>query len=229
MRIYPRDWDFIVEHDYPILRNDDGYVYIGANNELHYRHHEGSILADTILTSYIEVLDRITPNTWLCDSGASSDMKINTDGMINLRPLVKTITVGNKDEMKTTYIGDFVGDILTKDNKLKRVVRKDVLVVPELWVNLWSLSKDIGDDTCEVNNEGNTFFVVIDGKKIEFDRSFKAGSGRLYGIETIPVIPEGEAANIQEVKQKFAIETLHAALGHPSEEVSRKTAKLLNI
>ena len=60
--------------------------------------------------------DKITLNTWICDSAASSHMKFNTEGMTNLVEVNEYVKVGNKQEMKVTYKGDFSGNILSKDS-----------------------------------------------------------------------------------------------------------------
>ena len=84
--------------------------------------------------------DKINTNTWLCDSAATSHMKFNTEGMTNLKPCDRQVKVGNGVEMKAKWIGTFVGNILTKAGDLKPVKMDDVLVVPDLWVNLFSLT-----------------------------------------------------------------------------------------
>ena len=60
--------------------------------------------------------EKMTLNTWVCHSAASSHMKFNTDGMNNLRKVNQTVKVGNSQEIQITHIGDFKGEILTKES-----------------------------------------------------------------------------------------------------------------
>ena len=211
-----RDWEWLGEEE--DNNNNDASSETQSSEE-----------PEIVLTQTVPIFDKFTEYTWVGDTAASNDMKNNTDGMFNLRPYVRPVTVGNSDEMMTTFIGDFVGDVLTKDGQLVRVARVNVLVVPELWTNLWSLSKDVADPTCDLKKVDGTIHVASDGRTVKFDRVFPAGTGKLYGVEVLPETFEKETANITAPKKKIAIETMHAMFGHPDEAVSRQTAKALGI
>ena len=171
--------------------------------------------------------DKVTPNTVFCDSAASSDMRNSTEGMINLKPYKKKIKVGNSETMTSTYIGEFHGDILTKQNTLIPYHRKNVIVIPQLWTNLHSLAKDLKDETCKIENKHKTIQLTLHGKKVLFDRNYSAGQGHLIGIEVLPRKFEDEEAGNVSKQMKVAIDTMHQMLGHPDEATARATAKAL--
>ncbi len=85
--------------------------------------------------------DKFNKNTWLCDSAATSHMKNSIEGMTNLEPCVKKIIVGDGKEIYSTHIGTFSALAVQKDGNTSIVILKDTYLAPDLWVNLFSLTK----------------------------------------------------------------------------------------
>jgi len=68
-------------------------------------------------------------------------MKNTSEGMNDLEEHTKKIIVGNGKEIYSTHIGTFTGQISQEDGTTSTVKLKDTYLVPDLWVNLFSLTK----------------------------------------------------------------------------------------
>ena len=78
---------------------------------------------------------------WIGDTGATCHMKSSTEGMYELEKCYNIkIDTANGSTSLVTYIGKYKGDVLCADRKIKKIVMKDVKVVPGLVKNLFSLS-----------------------------------------------------------------------------------------
>src|SRR6056297_1766501 len=77
----------------------------------------------------------------MVDSGATSHMKRDTTGLINVRRHYGHVYVANGDELKVHYIGDWLMEVKHSDGTSKGVMFKDVIVVPNLSRDLLSMGK----------------------------------------------------------------------------------------
>ena len=78
---------------------------------------------------------------WIGDTGATCHMKSSTEGMYEFEKCDNIkIDMANGSTSSVTYIGKYKGDVLCGDGKIKKIVMKDVKVVPGLMKNLFSLS-----------------------------------------------------------------------------------------
>jgi hypothetical protein len=85
----------------------------------------------------------LTINTFIADSGASCHMRNSTAGMYDLEDHVQMITVGNSESMLSKYKGKYKGTIIQQDGTYMDLVLTDVLYIPDVWLNLISLTKAI--------------------------------------------------------------------------------------
>jgi hypothetical protein len=102
----------------------------------------------------------LTNNTFICDSGASCHMRNSTEGMYDLQDHIQAITVGNSETMWSNYIGTFKGTIIQQDGTNIEIVLNDVLYVPDLWVNLISVTKALKYPQTKLNSKGE--LIAID-------------------------------------------------------------------
>jgi hypothetical protein len=86
---------------------------------------------------------KFTPNTFIADSGATRHMRGSIEGMLNLKPHVTDIMVGNNETMPSISKGNNKGVVMQKDGSSFEVILQDVLYIPKLMVNLFSLTKAI--------------------------------------------------------------------------------------
>ncbi|EWM20469.1 retrovirus-related pol polyprotein from transposon tnt 1-94 [Nannochloropsis gaditana] len=77
----------------------------------------------------------------MVDSGATSHMKRNTEGMINVRRHSGHVYVANGDKLHVHYIGDWLMGVKHSDGTVKDVMFKDFIVVPNLSRDLLSMAK----------------------------------------------------------------------------------------
>ena len=84
---------------------------------------------------------RLTANTFIADSGATCHMRNSTSGMYDLEDYIQEITVGNSEIMLSKYRGKFKGTIIQQDGRYMDIILNDVLFVPDLYLNLISLTK----------------------------------------------------------------------------------------
>jgi hypothetical protein len=171
----------------------------------------------------------LTQNTFICDSGASYHMRNSTEGMYELQDHIQAITVGNSETMWSSYIGIFKGTIIQQDGTNIDIVLHDVLYVPDLWVNLISVTKALKYPQTKLNSKGELIAIDFEDSEtqttqtIVFDKIFTTGNGQLLGIE---IQPRKEFSQICLLsKNQMEYNDIHGKLGHPNDQVVKQTAK----
>lgn len=160
----------------------------------------------------------ISKDTFIIDSGATSHMRFSLDGMKNLKPWKVPIKVGNAEDMYSEKIGTYHGKVIQKDGTTYDIVLDDVLYIPELYINLFSLTKVLNNSQVDLKKEQNTIALTYFKHKILFDRIVTVGKGRLLGVDIVP--------NAVNFNTAFVTYTdLHERLGHPNEWVVRQTTR----
>jgi hypothetical protein len=77
----------------------------------------------------------------------------------NSRAKSRTVEIGDNTEVQSLGAGTFMGFHLKEDNKNINLMLKDVLLVPDLWVNLLSITKATSTKNCKVICEENLITV----------------------------------------------------------------------
>ena len=182
-----------------------------------------------VLLSNTDSNCKMTRNTFICDSGASCHMRNSTEGMYDLIDHTQAITVGNSETMYSSYIGKFQGTIIQQDGTNIDIVLHDVLYVPDLWVNLISVTKALKYPQTKLNSKGELIAIDFVDKDqqttqtIVFDKIFTTGNGQLLGIEIQPEKEYGHVCLLSKTQLKY--EDIHGKLGHPNEQVVKQTVK----
>jgi hypothetical protein len=151
-------------------------------------------------------------NLWICDTGASCQMTGSSEGLSNIKNINQKVILGDGRNLKAEKIGDLRLKIVNNDSY---VVLKDVKVVPDLKVNLFSVS-------CALNSgasiilKGKGIIVLKEKTDIGFDEILKMGLGHLMAAK-------------MEVDNNYGLvggeyTEYHKKLGHPLIEAIRKTA-----
>ena len=125
-------------------------------------------------------------NTWILDSGSTSHMRFTKDGLTNLIDWKAPITVGNKEVIYSKQKGTFKGHVVNEDGIQFTVTMDDVLYVPDLIMNLFSLTKTMKNTSIGLERVGHSLALNIDNNKLVFDKEIKGGSGNLMGIDIYP-------------------------------------------
>ena len=77
----------------------------------------------------------------MVDSGATSHMKRDTEELVNVRRHCGHAYVANGDKLEVHDIGDWIMKVKHCDGTIKGVMFKDVIVVPNLSRDLFSMAK----------------------------------------------------------------------------------------
>jgi hypothetical protein len=101
-------------------------------------------------TSQNEIL---TDNIWICDSGACGHYCKSDKGLFNVKDINEKITVGNGESMKAIKVGSFKCYVIQPNGSSVNVTLKEVKYAPELWVNLFSISKALKNGF-DLSNKG---------------------------------------------------------------------------
>ena len=105
-------------------------------------------------------------STWIIDSGASAHMCNNAEKLINIRdPIKQNIIVADNKKIKVECIGDYVQKVVV-NNVENTIIIKNVQCVPELCVNLLSVSQMIKNDHSVVFNKKGCVIFNKDKKLI---------------------------------------------------------------
>ena len=102
--------------------------------------------------------DEILKNTWIADSGASTHMGNSDVGMTNVREVNSPVQIGNGKTLRATKIGDKHMTVLSKDGTMTDIVLKDYKYVPDLWVNLFAVTKCLRNGW-KISNDGVTLIL----------------------------------------------------------------------
>ena len=183
-------------------------------------------------------------NTWLGDTAASTHMGNSDDGMTDVEEVKQTIMIGNGKTLMATKIGTLHRVVYQDDGSYITVQLKDYKYVPDLHVNLFSITKSL-DQGWKLSNDG----VIMKLKKgpvcLKFDKVFKTDNGKVVGVELLPTsgrkgdgyafpttdgdadpVPDPVPSKTESKKgPSWDINRMHRVFNHASETVLRKTAQ----
>jgi hypothetical protein len=98
----------------------------------------------------------MTRDTFVFNSSATSHMRFIKDGMVNLKPLKIATKVGNAEDIYSKAIGTFKGLVTQKDGSTFPIKIEDVLYIPDLYVNLFSMTRVLKNKTMDFKREKGT-------------------------------------------------------------------------
>ena len=168
---------------------------------------------------------------WVGDSGASSHLTFNGQGMTKARKggINEQIVMGNGTKASSTQIGNIHGEILSKEGtSLGRITLEQVTYSPVASFNLLSLTALLKKGwTMEATSK--EFRMKHNNKEIKLDIIIHTPKGMLFCMRIKRDL--SEAGLFQSVMRgkKISINKLHGLFGHGGEERDRKMAKHLEI
>jgi hypothetical protein len=95
-----------------------------------------------------------------------------------LVPCQTAVTVGNNETMYSQAKGSFKGTVHNTDGTSFPLILTDVLYVPNLWLNLFSITKAIRHDTVQLGSSHGNMALRIGRHTFTFDQAYPTGSGR---------------------------------------------------
>jgi hypothetical protein len=124
-------------------------------------------------------------------------------------------------------VGSLRCTIQQKNGEKIVVVFKGLKFVPELWLNLFSISKAL---KCGFNlgNEDVVMKLMKGNTTLYFNRILKTKHGFVPGTKLLPILGNNIGTTtvvVNKVKPKISINNLHNILGHCGEVATRMTAK----
>jgi hypothetical protein len=100
---------------------------------------------------------KLSDTIFIGDSGATCHMRYSSVGMFNLKPCQTAVTVGNNETMYSQAKGSFKGTVHNTDGTSFPIILTDVLYVPDLWLNLFSITKAIQHDSVQLGSSHGKF------------------------------------------------------------------------
>ncbi len=166
---------------------------------------------------------KMNANTWLGDSAASTHMGFSDEGMTDVELINSPVRIGNGKALTATKIGKRRITIIQKDGSSQDAILEEYNGVPELWVNLFSISKSL-QNGWNISNKGVKIKLSKGQANIVFDRIIKTSKGLVVGVE---IVPRTDAmANVMLDRGKtIDINVIHSVLGHPSQDITKQTAQ----
>lgn len=165
-------------------------------------------------------------NSFIADSGASSHMRFSQDGMTSLEPYVVEVKVGNAETIYSTNKGVFKGTVVQRDGTHSEIELRDVLLVPKLWTNLFSITKAIDNPNVGLGKTDDNLIKLLPKNRppIIFDKVIPTGKsgGRLLAMD---IVPDSEHCALSTCSPTY----MHNILNHANDTVVKATAKKLNI
>ncbi|MGL4342651.1 MAG: reverse transcriptase domain-containing protein, partial [Lactococcus lactis] len=165
-------------------------------------------------------------HSFIADSGASSHMRFSKEGMTELQPYVVEVKVGNAETIYSTDRGKFTGTVIQRDGSRSEIELKDVLLVPKLWTNLFSITRAIDNPKIGSGKTDDNLIKIIpeDRQPIVFDKVIPTGKsgGRLLALD---IVPKSEHCALSTCSPSH----MHNILSHANDAVVKATAKKLAI
>lgn len=165
-------------------------------------------------------------HTWVADSGASTHMCNSLDGMFDLQDANLSISVGDGRNMSTLKVGKFKGDVIDSEGKTKTVTLTNVSYVPELMVNLFSVTAAMEKD-CAVSGSKDGIEIKKGQWSMKFQTKFGTQQGHVFGTTIIPASGDATAFIAGARTSKKYME-VHQLLGHPGRDKLLGTCERLN-
>ena len=134
----------------------------------------------------VSIISQRLNNIWLGDSGASCHMTNDDAGMFDCRKYQSMITIGNGKSVLSPKIGKQKLLVIQKDGRTVQIVLHDVMFVPDLRINLFSITKALSQKW-KLSNKGLDIVLSKYHTRIQFDHHIKTQSGFVSGVEMFAI------------------------------------------
>jgi ribosomal protein L30E len=119
---------------------------------------------------------------WICDSGACGHYCELNKCLFDVKDNTEKIIVGNGESMKAIKVGSLKCHVIQLNGSSVDATLKEVKYVPELWVNLFSVSKSLNNGF-NLSNKGLMIILKKGSVSVTFDRVMKTVNGSISGIK----------------------------------------------
>jgi hypothetical protein len=115
---------------------------------------------------------KISSNIFLGNTGASTHMGNSDEGMFDVTVISSLVEIGNGVVLTATKIGKRRVTAMQTNGENIDLVLEDYKYVPEVWVNLFSITKSLLKEW-NIGNKGIQLFVSKGNVKLVFDQVFR--------------------------------------------------------
>jgi hypothetical protein len=142
--------------------------------------------------------------------------------LFDVRDVSERIIVGNGKTMEAIKIGNLRCNIEQVNGNTFQVLLQKIKFVPGLWVNLFSINKDL-ENVFKIRNEEIIAHLSKGSNRLSFGRALKTKNRFLSEVRLKPVSikMEGNVVGSKKYEVKFDINKFHKAIGHFGEEALR--------
>ena len=135
------------------------------------------------------------PSTFLGDTGASTHMVGDDDGMFDCKDINEPVTVGDGKKLIATKIGRLRRTVYQVDGRTQDIVLEDVKLVPGLDTPLFAILKAL-DQGWRIKNRGVLLTLIRKGVQVTFDRILTTRNGKLVGVALLPCTGQGSKEEV---------------------------------
>jgi hypothetical protein len=181
---------------------------------------------DVVFTATLQS-EILTDDIWICDSGAYEHNCKSDKGLFDVKDINEKITIGNGQIMKANKVGSLKCHVIQLNGSSVDVTLKEVKYAPELWVNLFSISKALKKGF-DLSNKGLMISLKKGSVSVTFDRVIKTVNGSISGIKMITYDPsvaylaKGSLTAIKEID----VNKFHEMNGRFGVDRLKKTANI---
>jgi Reverse transcriptase (RNA-dependent DNA polymerase)/gag-polypeptide of LTR copia-type len=176
-----------------------------------------------VVETCIVIQDNNKDFFWIADSGASSHMKSNCDGLTNIREYKGNVKIGDGSIVKSTLVGDYKCMAIDSDGKQTEFTLRNVKVVPSLWCNLFSITKAMKQGATIKSNK-MALAVQKGSVNLTFQEHQTKEGAIMLGTNLIPVQGNHDIATSTKEGTKIDINKAHCMLGHASMAIVKSIA-----
>jgi hypothetical protein len=127
---------------------------------------------------------KINKNTWLADSGASSHMTNNDEGMFNVKIVESKITIGDGKTLTSHKVGSIKMTFQNMEGTQSTVTLHNVKYAKDLCVNLLSIPVAL-QNGFQIGNKGNNLNLKKGNFWLFFNKLFLSGKAYVCGIDLL--------------------------------------------
>ena len=135
----------------------------------------------------VSIISQRLSNIWLGDSGASCHMTNDDAGMFECRQYQSMIQIGNGKSILSPKIGNQKLLVVQKDGTTVQVVLHDVKFVPDLCINLLSITKALSHNW-NLSNKGLDIMLSQYDTCIRFDHHMETQSGLSLELKCLQLL-----------------------------------------
>jgi hypothetical protein len=141
----------------------------------------------TTLSTALVANSLANQHLWIADSGASCHMTCSNDGMFDCTAVDDHIKIGDGTYIKAVKVGSKNVLVKQPDGTMAKITIMNVKYVPDLWVNLFSLTQPLKQGW-KLTNEGLVLKIQKGPHSIVFDQIMDTDSGAITGVIFTPVV-----------------------------------------